>query len=67
MRAPALIALFALLASLAACSKQSMEGYPTLLPMDEILTDQPLTPDPAPELEARADALRSRADAMRSQ
>ncbi|OWY05702.1 hypothetical protein B6V75_06220 [Thioclava sp. F1Mire-8] len=67
MRAPALIALFALLTSLTACSKRSTEGYPALLPMDEILTDQPLTPDPAPELEARADALRARADTMRSQ
>ncbi|AQS47570.1 hypothetical protein BMG03_06970 [Thioclava nitratireducens] len=67
MRAPALIALFALLASLTACSKRSTEGYPALLPMDEILTDQPLTPDPAPELEARADALRARADTMRNQ
>lgn len=64
MRALALIASLALLA---ACSKPSGEDYPALLPLDEILTDEPLSPDPAPDLSARADALRARAEAIRNQ
>lgn len=64
MRALALIASLTLLA---ACSQPSDEQYPALLPLDEILTDEPLSPDPSPDLNARADALRARAEAIRNQ
>jgi hypothetical protein len=55
-----------LLATLAACGN-GMQDYPQLLPVDQLLTDEPLTPDPAPGLEARAADLRARAAWLRSQ
>ncbi|MBC7146679.1 MAG: hypothetical protein H5U24_14935 [Thioclava marina] len=60
------LALIASLAMLTACSKHSSEDYPALLPLDQILDDQPLSPDPAPDLEARAAALKARADMLRA-
>lgn len=52
---------------LAACSgKTPAIDYPALVPADTLLDAEPLSPSPAPALEARADALRTRADALRN-
>lgn len=64
-------AFCATLPLLTACSGQSGEDYPTLLPMDQLLAEPELPTagvDPVAatsEARARADALRARADALR--
>lgn len=58
--------LLALTLLLAGCGGAAQMGnYPALVPLDTVLTEEPLTPSPAPELEARAAALRARAEALR--
>ncbi|PYF09648.1 hypothetical protein C8J30_10718 [Rhodobacter viridis] len=52
--------------ALAACSAASGADFPKLMPTDTLLVEEPLSPSPAPGLEARADALRARAAALRS-
>lgn len=54
------------LLALAGCGAPGAD-YPALVPMEKLLSDAPLTPDPAPALEARADALRARAAAIRAE
>lgn len=54
------------LALLAACDRGAQD-YPHLVPVDQLLVDEPLTPDPAPGLEARAADLRARAVWLRTQ
>ncbi|MFC5736261.1 hypothetical protein DFO80_1038 [Rhodobacter sp. 140A] len=54
------------LLALAGCGAPGAD-YPALVPMETLLSDAPLTPDPAPALEARADALRARAAAIRAE
>ncbi|KFE34136.1 hypothetical protein [Thioclava atlantica] len=61
------LALITAMACLTGCSAFSGEGYPTLLPLDEILVETPPEPDTSAELSARADALRARADALRAE
>ena len=61
LRTPALLTLICLTA---ACAGAPSE-YPKLVPLDSLLSNEPLTPSPAPALETRADALRARADALR--
>ncbi len=39
--------------------------YPGLVPIGEILQNGPVSPDPAPDMQARATALNARADALR--
>lgn len=52
---------------LAACSgAKTPIDYPALVPAETLLTEAPLSPSPAPALEARADALRDRAEALRN-
>ncbi|MBZ4023365.1 hypothetical protein CKO11_12945 [Rhodobacter sp. TJ_12] len=63
---PRLTPLLLLPALLAACASGQTADYPALVPLDTVLIDQPLTPSPAPGLEARAAALRARADRLRS-
>lgn len=61
---PRLILLLPL--ALAACGGAAQMGnYPALVPVEPLLVEAPLTPSPAPELEARASALRARAEALR--
>jgi len=62
MRSPVLIALCL---SLAGCAGSQGADFPKLVPMETLLGDEELSPDPAPELEARAAALRARAEALR--
>jgi hypothetical protein len=50
---------------IAACAGAPGRDYPKLVPLDTLISDEPLSPSPAPALEARADALRARADALR--
>ncbi|SOC02210.1 hypothetical protein [Rhodobacter maris] len=52
---------------LSACGSAGQEAYPALVPVDTLLAEEPLTPSPAPELEARAAALRARAAALRAE
>lgn len=52
---------------LVACGGEATQDYPALVPVDTLLTEEPLTPSPAPELEARAAALKARAAALRTQ
>lgn len=49
---------------LAGCAAPG-EEYPALVPIDTLLIEAPLTPDPAPGLEARAADLRARAAGLR--
>lgn len=52
--------------TLAACGDAQEGGYPALVPMQTLLDDAPLSPDPAPALEARAAALTARAEVLRN-
>ncbi|PTV95938.1 hypothetical protein C8J27_103269 [Rhodobacter aestuarii] len=58
--------LTALLLALAACGGPQSSPYPALVPSETLLIEEPLSPSPAPELEARAAALKARAAALRS-
>lgn len=57
--------LILLMTAVAGCA-QGEDTYPALVPVDQILADRPLSPDPAPALEARRAALDARADALRA-
>ena len=55
-----LFSLLSLSCLVAACAGAPGEDYPKLVPRDTLLSDEPLTPSPAPAIAARADALRAR-------
>ncbi|MFD2173652.1 hypothetical protein [Rhodobacter lacus] len=59
--------LLLVLLLLTACGSGGQEAYPALVPADTLLIEEPLTPSPAPVLEARAAALRARAAALRAE
>ncbi|KQB12862.1 hypothetical protein H9N28_14875 [Rhodobacter capsulatus] len=63
MLRPALILPLAL----AACSAAPGTDFPKLVPAETLLVEEPLSPSPAPGLEARAEALRARAEALRAE
>lgn len=52
--------------ALAACSAAPGADFPKLAPTETLLLEEPLSPSPAPGLEARAEALRARAEALRT-
>jgi len=54
-----------LVCALAGCAAASGTEFPALVPVETLLIEEPLTPSPAPGLEARAAALRARAEALR--
>lgn len=65
-RAIPALAAASVLCALTACA--SRDNYPHLVPADTILkSDQPQSPSPAPEIEARAAALRAQAAAIRAE
>ena len=58
-------ALILICLTLAGCGAAQEGAYPALVPMETLLDQAPLTPSPAPAIEARADALTARAEALR--
>ena len=62
LRIPALLFVTALIAG---CAGGGATPYPKLVPMDSLLSDEAVPPNPAPELAARADSLRARAAQLR--
>ena len=52
--------------ALAACSAAPGADFPKLVPVETLLVEEPLSPSPAPGIEARADALRARAKGLRN-
>lgn len=60
------LAVCALLAACASHPETGADAYPSLLPIDSLLTDPAAASDPATGLDARAAALRARADALRA-
>lgn len=60
------IAIILISSVFSGCAKDD-GAYPALVPENTIVTDEALSPDPAPRLYAEADALRARAARIRAE